>query len=222
MTSAGRLRTLRVFLGAAAVTSSALAVAGCASAQDQSASSNVSPGTSSASGPATAPSTPATTPPPSVATPAVAPCRTSELKVSLVSGGVAAGTWAAMLEFTNTGNVACTMTGWPGVAGITSSGAVSPATDRSGSMDGLDATGVPRVTLQPGGKAGIDISGTDNPAGGGSCPPPYRQLRVSAPGDSASVTIPAITSALSTGLPSCAPLAASPVHPLSDFSFSGQ
>jgi hypothetical protein len=221
MTSAGRLRALRVLLCAAAVTSPALAATGCASAQDQSTSSNVSSGTSS-SAPTTAPSAPATTPPPSVAPPTAATCRTSELKVSLVSGGVAAGTWAAMLEFTDTGNAACTMTGWPGVAGITSSGTASPAMNRSGPMDGLDATGVPRVTLQPGGKAGIDISGTDNSAGGGSCPLPYRQLRVSAPGDSVSVTIPAITSAFSTGLPSCGPLAASPVHPLSSFSFSGQ
>jgi hypothetical protein len=114
------------------------------------------------------------------------------------------------------------MTGWPGVAGITSSGTASPATNRADAMDGLNATGTPRVTLQPGGKAGIDISGTDNAAGGGNCPAPYRQLRVSAPGDSTAVTVTATTSALSTGLPSCSRLAASPIHPLSDFSFATQ
>lgn len=170
---------------------------------------------------ASAPSLPASSsasPPP----PASAPCRTSELKISLGPGGVAAGTWAALLEFTNTGNAPCTMTGWPGVAGITSSGTASPAKNRSDAMDGLNATGTPHVTLQPGGKAGIDISGTDNAASGGNCPAPYPKLRVSAPGDSTTVTVTATTSALSTGLPSCSPLAASPVHPLSDFSFTTQ
>ncbi len=196
----------RAIVTAATVLPPILAAAGCASTENQ------------ASGtPASSHSTP-TSPSPSTA----APCRTSELKIELGPGAVAAGTWATLLEFTNAGNASCTMTGWPAVAGITSSGTTSPATNRSDAMDGLNTTGTPHVTLQPGGKAGIDISGTDNSAGGGSCPPPYGKLRVSAPGDSTSVTVPATTSALSGGLPSCAPLAASPVHPLSDFSFNGQ
>lgn len=167
---------------------------------------------SSARIPTSAPATPA----------AAAPCRTGELKASPGAGGVAAGRWAALLEFTILGPVACTMTGWPAIAGITAAGAATPAANRSDSMDGLDATGVPHVTLPPGGKAGVDISGADNAANGGSCPRPYRELRLSAPGDSVSTTVPADVAAPGDGLPSCAGLAASPVHPLPDFSFSGQ
>jgi hypothetical protein len=214
---------LRLVVPAVAVVPLSLVAAGCASTQDQASppSQNVSASVSSAltSAPASSASASVSV---SASSAAAAPCRTGELKVSLGPGGVAAGTWAALLEFTNAGNVSCTMTGWPTVAGITSAGAATPARNRSDAMDGLNVSGTPQVTLQPGGKAGIDISGTDNAAGGGSCPPPYRQLRVSAPGDSASVTVPADTSALSGGLPSCGPVGASPVHPLSDFSFSGQ
>lgn len=226
-------RTLRRYTATAvAAIPLALATSGCASTQNQAAGTQppnqaTAPTQTVPTPTLTATSPPTPTPTPSApassaAAPAAAPCRTSELTISLGPGGVAAGAWAALLEFTNAANAPCTMTGWPGVAGITSSGTASPATNRSDAMDGLNATGTPHVTLQPGGKAGIDISGTDNPAGGGSCPPPYRQLRVSAPGDSTSVTVSAVTSALSTGLPSCSPLAASPVHPLSDFSFSAQ
>lgn len=206
-------------MAAAALLPPILVAAGCASTENQASGTPASSpsAATSASTPASSPST-QTSPSPTT----TAPCRTSQLKIELGPGGVAAGTWATLLEFTNAANVPCTMTGWPAVAGITSSGTASPATNRSDAMDGLNTTGTPHVTLTPGGKAGIDISGTDNAAGGGSCPPPYGKLRVSVPGDSTSVTIPATTSALSSGLPSCAPLAASPVHPLADFSFNGQ
>lgn len=219
MTLTGRLRVLRLLLAVVVPLGLvSLTATGCASTQDQnqgSAQGQLSPPTPSASASSAVPPAPS-------APSTLAPCRTAELKVSLGPGGVAAGTWAALLEFTNHGTAACSLTGWPAVAGIAASGTSAPATKRSGSMDGLNASGTPLVTLAPGGQAGIDISGTDNANGGGNCPPPYRQLRVSAPGDSSSVTVPAATSALSGGMPSCAGLGISPVHPLSDFSFSGQ
>lgn len=226
--AARRPRALRLLAGLAVTVPPVLAAAGCASAQNQAAGSTNPPPPSASSVPAPTSAPPSTTvsssgsasassPAPSVA---AAPCRTGELKISLGPGGVAAGRWAALVELTAVGNSSCTVTGWFTVAGITSSGTASPATNRAGSMDGLNATGEPRLTLAPGDKAGIDISGSDNAADGSSCPPPFGQLRVSAPGDSTSVTVPATTSAFSTGLPSCAPLAASPVHPLNDFSFS--
>jgi hypothetical protein len=152
---------------------------------------------------------------------AVAPCRTAELKIALGPGGVAAGTWAALLEFTNQGKAACTITGFPGVAGVTAAGAATPATERSGTMDGLDTTGTPRVTLQPGQQAASDLAGSDNPSSG-DCPPPYTELQVSAPGDSSAVTIPAYLSELSGHLPSCSTLDISPMHPLADFAIFGQ
>lgn len=199
-------------LFAAALVPPLLATAACAStqAQDQAAS------------PSQTVSAPSTPPAVVSASPhaAAAPCSTDELTISLGPGGVAAGTWAALLEFTNRG-AACTMSGWPKVAGITAAGASTPATDRSGAMDGLDASGTPHVILQPGQQAGIDLSGADT-GSGGSCPASYRQLRVSAPGDAASVTIPADLAATSGSLPSCGTLTVSPVHPLADFSFSGQ
>ncbi len=182
-------------------------------------SASVSSTTASASAPSSISASASASATASAPSSVTGPCRTSELKISLGPGGVAASRWAALLELTDVGNASCTVTGWAAIAGVTSSGTTSPATNRADSMDGLNATGVPRLTLAPGGKAGIDISGADNAAGGGSCPPPYRQLRVSAPGDSTSMTIPTTTTVFSTGLPSCAPLTASPVRPLNDFSF---
>lgn len=203
MTSAGQSRALRLL--AAAALPSALTAAACASTAEPTSSDSLPPPAPAATSPA-----------------ATASCRTGELKVSLGPGGVAAGTWAALLEFTDTGAAACTMTGWAAVAGITAAGTTAPATNRTGSMDGLDASGVPHVTLQPNGKAGIDISGADNAPGGGPCPAAYSKLRVSAPGDSASVTVSASPAEFSGGLPCCGAITASPVHPLSDFSFGGQ
>lgn len=225
MAMAGRrfsaLRPLTAVAVAAVIVTPLLAATGCASTQSQDSASSNAPSTSLSSAPASVSAPGSGSASASASSIAAAACRTSELKISLGPGGVAAGTWAALLELTNVGGAPCTVTGWSTIAGVTSSGAVSPATNRSGSMDGLDASGTPRLTLAPGGNAGIDISGTDNAAGGGSCPAPYEKLRVSAPGDSSTVTIPATTSTFSTGLPSCAPLSASPVHLLSDFSFPG-
>lgn len=185
-----------------------LAGAGCANgidAQDQ------APGSASSASPS-----------PSVTSEeAAAPCRTAELKVALGPGGVAAGSWAVLLEFTNQGTEACSMTSWPAVYGVTAEGVAVPAANRSGAMDGLNVLGVPRVTLQPGQEAGSDLTGADVSATG-NCPPPYTQLQVSAPGDSGSVTIPAYLSAVSGRLPSCSTLSVSPIHPLSDFSLAGQ
>lgn len=225
---AGGSRTARLL--AASVIPLVLAAAGCASTgtdtQGRASGPPAAPARSQAAPSRTALSQAASTQPASPGTSAAAPaagaaCRTGELKVSFGPGGAAAGTWAALLEFTNQGTAACTMTGWPGVAGVTASGAATPATQRSGAMDGLNSTSAPQVTVQPGQQVGIDISGNDVSASG-SCPPPYSSLRVSAPGDSESVTVPAYLPALSGNLPSCGSLAVSPVHPLSDFSFSGQ
>jgi hypothetical protein len=182
-----------------------LSAAGCAAAQD-----HVSSRPASQSSP-----TPART------AAAAAPCRTGELKVSLGPGGAAAGTWASLLEFTNKGEAACTIGGWPAVAGITAAGAATSATNRSGAMDGLDNPGAPQVTLQPGQQAGTDLSGADT-SPGGACTARYSELRVSAPGDSVSVAVSAYLAELAGNAPSCGTLAVSAVHPLSDFSFSGQ
>jgi hypothetical protein len=113
------------------------------------------------------------------------------------------------------------MTSWPAVFGVTASGVANPASNRSGTMDGLNVTGTPRVTLKPGQQAGSDLSGTDVSATG-NCPEPYTELQVSAPGDPDSVTIPAYLSTISGHLPSCSTLSVSPIHPLSDFALDGQ
>jgi hypothetical protein len=165
-------------------------------------------------------SSPSASPSPTV-TSGAAPCRTAELKVALGPGGVAAGSWAVLLEFTNQGPATCTMTSWPAVYGVTAEGVAMPADNRSGAMDGLNVLGVPLVTLRPGQQAGSDLTGSDVSASG-ACPPPFTELQVSAPGDANSVTIPAYLSAVSGRLPSCSTLSVSPIHPLSDFSLTGQ
>jgi hypothetical protein len=115
------------------------------------------------------------------------------------------------------------MRGWPTVLGIAADGASTraravPASDY---MDGLRVTGMPAVVLAPGDRAGFDVNGGDNPVGDtNACPPPYRTLRVGAPGAVGSASISGYLTSLDTLAPSCAGLTVSPVHPTSDFGYN--
>lgn len=76
------------------------------------------------------------------------------------------------------------------------------------------------MLLPPNGRAGIDISGTDNPVEADTCPPSYRMFRITAPGSAAAKSISGFLSALDVDAPSCAGLVVSPVHPTTDFGFN--
>lgn len=141
-------------------------------------------------------------------------CRTSDLKISLVHTGAAAGTVAADLLFTNESDVPCKLAGWPAVIAV-------DATGSTGAMHLLTTefgpTGIqlpPIVTLEPGRAAAAVLVGSDVY---GSCgtgkPQTYRQLRVSPPGNSRGVDLSAWFPSLGRYMPKCGPLHVTPVVP---------
>ena len=146
-------------------------------------------------------------------------CVTEQLKIQLASSGVAAGTWSAQIEMINFGRP-CSMSGYPRVDGVTATGASTAAVHDPGYMNGLDVPGVPAFVLDTGHRAGVDVSGTDNPTTGSACPPPYTRFVVAPPGSSA-VTTTARLSSLGTDAPSCSGIRVSAVHPIGDFGFAG-
>jgi hypothetical protein len=146
----------------------------------------------------------------------VSACRTSDLTLSVGGSGVAAGTWSALLVFTNRSNVTCELTGYPTLVGVMNASGTTRATEVDHVMNGLNVPGSPTVTVAPGAKAGVIVSGTD----GAGCPPPYQQLRVTPPGGGEPLAVSAHLEALSENMPSCGGLRVSAVHPLGDFSLS--
>jgi Protein of unknown function (DUF4232) len=148
--------------------------------------------------------------------PGVSTCRAADLTLSVGGSGVAAGTWSALLVFTNRSSVTCDLTGYPTLLGVGNSGSTTRATEVSDYMNGLMAPGSPRVSVAPGAKAGVIVAGSD----GAGCPPPYQELRVTPPGGGDPLTVAAHLEALSANMPSCGGLRVSAVHPLADFSLS--
>lgn len=103
---------------------------------------------------------PAGTPTP-IPPPAPTMCSTSQLSGAVGPIGGAAGTETTKLILTNTGQVACTLQGWPGVSYVG---------DGNGTQIGPAATfdrtqAAPTVTLQPAGQASapLRIFGTNGP-----------------------------------------------------------
>jgi hypothetical protein len=97
--------------------------------------------------------TAATTPPTSPA--AVAPCATTALTLSLGESDGAMGSIYTPLVLTNTGDVACTLDGHPGVSFVDDAGnQVGPSAERS-------AGPTPTVALPPGGQAHATLQSHD-------------------------------------------------------------
>jgi hypothetical protein len=109
------------------------------------------------------------------ATPAVNPCRFRGTTVWMPSqGGGAAGHFYWEIEFSNTGQAACTLSGWPGVS----------AANRSGHLVGIPAThsgAQVSLTIPVGGTVHVLLTITDP---GAVCAHPVSatQLKVYAPG----------------------------------------
>jgi hypothetical protein len=177
-----RRRRRRTVGGAAAVAAVALAIALPVALHHDSPTgvvrvvgppSTIPVSTTNPSGPtATAPlagppsTTPATSTPPSTAPPSSGPpsppaltaCATSDLTASLVSAGGAAGSVGYELTFRNTGDVTCTLQGYPGVSYVTSSTG-SPVGAPAG-RDSVDP--VTTVVLAPQGRAQALLIETDS------------------------------------------------------------
>jgi len=169
--------------------------------------SSVFIGPSNERSPAATTGTPAPSPSP--------PCTNSQVSVTNTGGGAAAGHENQILLFTNTGSTACTLTGYPGVAGLDAGGAQRVQARRSvgGYMGGLapDTTTLPRVSLAPGRSASAVVEGTDNPLGAQPCPY-YLYLLVTPPNLTKEVRVQVF--GLGTqpgGLPGCSPIEVHPV-----------
>lgn len=103
--------------------------------------------------PASSPAAPSTAPPSS--TPGAAPCATEQLTVSLKPGGVAAGSTYQRLVFTNSGNAACSLTGFPGVSYVThqDGSQIGAAAERMGPTH--------TVSVEPGGSVTAVLQSSD-------------------------------------------------------------
>jgi|SRR5579875_1702473 len=201
-----------------------LILAACASTTPSSAAAPTAP-----SAPSTAPSTASSTGPSTGAAatttaPRSAPaggggeCTASQLKVSLVHTGAAAGQAGGYLEFSNDSSTSCQMTGWPSVTGLTAAGKATPMRHAQSTMYGAwqRVSPAPVLTLGPGDAAYAVVVSDDLPANNApSCPDPYTHLRVSPPASSAGVVISAWLPGARTYLPSCTSATGSPTAQIS-------
>jgi hypothetical protein len=144
-------------------------------------------------------------------------CRTARLTITVLRGLAAGGTAAGYLGFTSHARRACILHGWPAVAGITAAGKTSTAIRRPSTMFGPDVTAAPVVTLTSGALAVAVFTVADG--GPPYCPPPYRHLYVTPPGNRRAVVISAWLRPYVRGyLPACTRIWISPVVPASDVS----
>lgn len=115
-------------------------------------------------------------------------CGAATLKLTLGGGDGAAGHLYQALDFTNTGSVACVMTGFPGVSYVTGNNG-----QQLGAPAQRDGAAGPSVTLAPGATASAIVGRTDvgvfDP---NACKPaPVTGLRVYPPNDTAALFVPA-------------------------------
>jgi hypothetical protein len=147
---------------------------------------------------------------PAATTPA---CNDGDIAVSDSGGGAAAGHEDQILVFTNEGGSVCTLTGYPGVAGLNAAGqqAVQARRSLGGYMGGLspDTTTLPVVSLVPGQTASAIVEGTDNSLGSQPCPH-YPSLLVTPPNLRKQVRVD-VSNLGSQGFPDCSGIEVHPV-----------
>ncbi len=131
-------------------------------------------------------------------------CATSALKTRLVNTGGAGGTAGGYIGFTNQAHVPCRLTGWPTLVAVSATGASTTAVRTRSTMFGPrpNMKGVPVVTFRHGERADAVFAVGGNGIGN-TCPPPYRHLRVTPPGNSRSVLLSAWLPGLDAFLPAC-------------------
>jgi hypothetical protein len=133
----------------------------------------------------------------------------------VLRGLAAGGTAGGYLGFTSHARRPCILRGWPAVAGVTAAGKTSTAIRELTTMFGPDVNAVPIVTLKPGALAVAVFTVADGRPP--YCPPPYRVLRVTPPGNDRPVVISAWLHPYVRGyLPACTRIWISPVVPAHD------
>jgi hypothetical protein len=141
---------------------------------------------------------------------ALGPCRDGQISVSDTGGSAGVGHEGQVLLFTNSSQSGCTLSGYPGVAGLDAQGNQVVQAERtlSGYLGGLEngATTPPTVSLLPGQVASATVEGTDVPVGSATSCPSYPTLLVTPPNLTVSVRV-------TPGLPGCSPIQIHPVVP---------
>jgi hypothetical protein len=140
-------------------------IAGCGGGSGTTAAGNSS---TTSSPPATATVTKTATAPPATTTASAtasatasgaSTCRTSQLRLSFVSGNGAAGTSYTTYGLTNAGSSSCVMFGYPGVAILDGTGHIVQHPARRGTAG--PTIPVRLVTLPPGARATFLVNSTD-------------------------------------------------------------
>lgn len=145
-------------------------------------------------------------------------CTDAQISVRPGSYGAATGNVAQVVLFVNVSATTCTLTGYPGAAGLNAAGAqVIQATRRlAGFLGGLQngQQTPPTVTLAPGATASADVEGGDNPLNGATSCTTYPKLLVTPPNltQSTAITVGPPGSGI-TGFPGCAGLSVNPIVP---------
>ena len=144
--------------------------------------------------------------------PAAPGCQRRQLKIRIIHGGPAAGTVGAVIGFTNDASTPCRLAGWPALMAVGPAGrAVARRTLEV--FAGPALTRPPVVTISLGARAVAVLAGPDAPGPGATtCPPPYRRLRVTLPGDTRATVISAWIPS-SGDMPACGRAEISPVVP---------
>jgi hypothetical protein len=137
--------------------------------------------------------TPTTVASPATSIPATSSeCAFTQLSVTATSGEGGLGHVADLLQFKNTSSSPCQLSGYPGVAGLDSSGQqeVQAVRTLNGYLGGVPTGTVPPVvTLAPGDTASATLEGTDVPVGNESNCPSYPALLVTPPNTRQSVVV---------------------------------
>lgn len=145
-------------------------------------------------------------------------CPMSQLAITLIDTGALGGQAGGLLRFTNNGTTACTLTGWPMVAGVTASGTATTLRHARSTMFGAwrYSAPLPDLRLRPRASAYAVVAADDQPAGSTTrCPAPDVRLRVSAPGSASSVMISAWLPGARSYLPTCPSINGSPTGEVS-------
>ena len=137
-------------------------------------------------------------------------CAPSDLRVTITNTGAAAGTVGGWLRFENTGMVACALSGFPTLVGISPDGTRTTARHTSELLDAPLITGAPLVTIEPGGSAFAAFAGGDTPVAA-SCPPSYVGLEVTPPGATTSTRLSSFMTGFGQDLPACVGIEVMPV-----------
>lgn len=201
------LRRRSVFI---AVAAAGLAVGACSSAPSGTARTSP-PGTAS-SAEAASPGASNAAAEPAASTNSVPVCQTGDLKISIGPTGASAGMSGGDLDFTNRSGSACQLVGWPQLVGVTASGATTTAVQVHSTQFGpFNGGTVSTVHLDAGATAAVAFIVSAN-----NCTDTYRTLRVTPPGNTASVVVSGWLAQIKTYLPACAPIDVSPLVPASD------